>query len=194
MIGKRLAGIVFLAVCVGVVVFWASWGEKMQISGPHYEVAGIVQSVVDGDTIVVKVENVLPGVDPAGGEEEGNSEHVRFGGGIDAPETWTDPPENGAYEAKEFIENLLPVGTVVRLDLNGVQSSDYGIYRDHYGRLVAVIYVESGGQWVNVNAELLRWGLEYFPGNDWLEYANLPSEWDPVEWLAEGYPYVSGRW
>jgi len=157
MIGKRLAGIVFLAVCVGAVVFWVSQGgEVTQPPGPHYEVAGIVQSVVDGDTIVVRIENVLPGVDPDGGVEEGTLEHVRFGGGIDAPETWTDPPENGAYEAKHFIENLLPVGTVVRLDLNDVQSSDYGIYRDYYGRLVAVIYVESGGQWINVNAELLR--------------------------------------
>ena len=150
--------------------------------------------VIDGDTIVVKIENILPEVNPEGGVKKGVLERVRFGGGVDAPETWTEPPEQGAYEAKEFIENLLPVGTVVWLDLNDAQSSDSGVYRDRFGRLVAVVYAKIEERWINVNAELLRWGRKHFPSHSWLEYANLPSEWNSVEWLEREYPYVSGRW
>ncbi len=84
-----------------------------QPTGPHYEITGSVSQVVDGDTIRVIVESVSGDVDPAGQIHVGNVESVRYEGGIDAPETWTDPPENGALEAKEFVENLTPKGTKV---------------------------------------------------------------------------------
>jgi endonuclease YncB( thermonuclease family) len=65
-------------------------------------------------------------------------------------------------------------------------------YRDRYERLVAVIYVKLDGQWINVNAELLRWGQEEYPDHDWLKYRYITSEFDGLEWLAENYPYVRG--
>jgi len=115
---------------------------------------------------------------------------VRFGGGVDAPESWME----GGPDAKEFIENLIPVGTTVYLDLNdpsrGGQTGRP--YRGAYERLIAVIYVEIEGWWVNVNAELLRWGMEEYPEFDWLKYIYYPSEWDPYEWLEDNYPYVRG--
>ncbi|GAI57993.1 unnamed protein product, partial [marine sediment metagenome] len=40
------------------------------------------------------------------------------------------------------------------------------------------------------NAELLRWGLEEYPGFGWLKYRYYPSEWNPDDWLEENYPYV----
>ncbi len=168
--------------------------HKIENEEIHFEVVAQIDSVIDGDTVSVQILEVLAGVDPAAHISKNSIEHVRFGGGIDAPETWTDPPENGASEAKQFLENLLPPNTIVYLDLNDAQSGEQGPYRDHYGRLIAVIYIENDNHWINVNAELLRWGMEHIPGNNWLEYIGLPSEWDPLQWLEEEYPYVSGRW
>lgn len=182
-----------LAVLVLVGVFHdrapAPVTENLEI---HYEIIAETRSVIDGDTITVTVLEILPDVNQHANIQVGGYERVRFGGGIDAPEF--DPPEDGALEAKLFVENLLPPGTTVYLDLNDAQESEFGPYRDRYGRIVAVIYVKVDGRWINVNAELLRWGRIHIPNNDWLEYAHLPSEWNAAEWLDEAYPFVSGKW
>jgi len=165
---------------------------------PYYEVISHVTWVVDGDTIDVWIENIVVELDPAGEVYENTYERVRFGGGVDAPELWDYTPprsgEPGSVEATEFIENLIPVGATVYLDLNAlsVGGQTGRPYRGAYERLIAVIYVEIEGWWVNVNAELLRWGLEEYPEFDWLKYIYYPSEWDPYEWLEDNYPYVRG--
>jgi len=157
---------------------------------PYYEVIATVTSMIDGDTTWVRIENIVEELDPEGEVYEGNSEKVRYGGGVDAPETWME----GGPEATEFIENLIPVGATVYLDLNdlSVGGQTGRPYRGAYERLIAVIYVEIEGWWVNVNAELLRWGMEEYPEFDWLKYIYYPSEWDPYEWLEDNYPYVRG--
>ena len=83
---------------------------------------------------------------------------------------------------------------MVYLDLNSlsVGGQTGRPYRGTYERLIAVIYTEINGQWVNVNAELLRWGQEAYPDHDWLKYTYFPSEWDAYEWLEDNYPYVRG--
>lgn len=193
--GLVLSCVFILLSLVGYVLFSnIILVHKIENEEIHFEVVAQIDSVIDGDTVSVQILEVLAGVDPAAHISKNSIEHVRFGGGIDAPETWTDPPENGAFEAKQFLENLLPPNTIVYLDLNDAQSGEQGPYRDHYGRLIAVIYIENDNHWINVNAELLRWGMEHIPGNNWLEYIGLPSEWDPLQWLEEEYPYVSGRW
>ncbi|MCK4406002.1 MAG: hypothetical protein KAV43_05830, partial [Hadesarchaea archaeon] len=63
-------------------------------------------------------------------------------------------------------------------------------FRGVFGRLIAVIYVKVDGQWVNVNAELLRWGLEEYPDQNWLRFTYFISEFDANEWLEENYLYI----
>ena len=36
-----------------------------------------------------------------------------------------------------------------------------------------MVYVKKDGKWVNVNAEVLRWGLEAYPDFTWLKYRLL---------------------
>jgi micrococcal nuclease len=81
---------------------------------------GVVESIVDGDTIDLRI----------GGREE----RVRLIG-IDTPELHTDSgvPECFAGEATDFTAGQLPAGTEVRLERDVVG-------RDDYGRLLAYVY------------------------------------------------------
>lgn len=159
---------------------------------PYYEVIATVTSMIDGDTTWVRIEDIVVELDPAGEVYEGARESVRYGGGVDAPETWTDPPEPGSYEATEFVEDLIPPGTTVYLDLDNVArgGQTFRPYRGTYERLIGVIYTVIDGRWINVNAELLRWGQEEYPDHDWLRYIAIDSEFDGREWLEDDYPYV----
>ena len=92
---------------------------------------GVVVAVVDGDTIVVRIA--------------GRDEHVRLLG-IDTPET-VDPRKPVAcfgHEASEHTKQLLPKGTAVRLerDLDA---------RDKYARLLAYVYRQRDGLFVNLD-------------------------------------------
>ena len=95
-------------------------------------------AVVDGDTIDVSIG--------------GRDERVRLLG-IDTPETHVAEgaaPECFGPEASSFTATLLPAGTAVRLERDVVG-------RDHYGRLLAYVYVVDGG--VLVNEEIIRQGM-----------------------------------
>lgn len=163
---------------------------------PHYEIVACVNWINDADTIEVGIYKLVTELDPGGEISEGTTERIRFGGGVDAPElTDYTPPRSGqpgSVEATEFIENLIPLRTTVYLDLNdlSVGGQTGRPYRGEYERLIAVIYTVIDGQWVNINAELLRWGLEEYPDFGWLKYRYYPSEWNPDDWLEENYPYV----
>ena len=93
----------------------------------------VVRKVVDGDTLEV-----------SGGER------VRLIG-VDTPETKAPNQPVGCFgkEASTFTAMLLPPGTAVRL-VGDVEQ------RDRYGRLLAYVYRQSDGLFVN--AELLRRG------------------------------------
>lgn len=93
----------------------------------------VVRKVVDGDTIVV-----------TGGER------VRLIG-VDTPESVTPDRPVGCFgkEASRFTAHVLPPGTSVRL-VGDVEQ------RDRYGRLLAYVYRQADGLFVN--AELLRQG------------------------------------
>lgn len=105
-------------------------GDEETSSRP---VTGKVDRVVDGDTA-----KVFYG---------GSSEYVRYIG-IDTPESVKpdSPVEYCAEKAKQFNAGLIE-GETVRLVFGPEQ-------RDHYGRLLAYVYVRD----LMVNAELLRRG------------------------------------
>lgn len=149
---------------------------------PWYEATGTVTAVYDGDTIAVYLTWVHESI---AGVYAGRTESVRFSGGMDAPELGNP----GGYQARDFVIDLCPPGSQVYLDLDDY-ATGRGPYRDIYGRLLAVIYVKLGDSWINVNAEVLRWGMKAYPNHNWLKYTYFPSEFDPYEWLEETYPYV----
>ncbi|MBI2485684.1 MAG: thermonuclease family protein [Deltaproteobacteria bacterium] len=103
-------------------------------------------SVIDGDTVI------LGGVDT----------HVRYLG-IDAPEIPTDesPGDPLSPESKQFNERLV-LGKKVKLEFD---KEKY----DHYGRMLAYIYVDG----IFVNEEIVRNGLARAfiiePNNKYLE-------------------------
>lgn len=150
----------------------------------NYEAYGTVDYTVDGDTVQVNLTWVNPsttGVNPGSGQK------VRFSGGIDAPELGSEP---GGNEAKVFVrDNFCSWSTEVWLDLDNLSDNPY---HDIHGRLLGVIYVKKSNKWVNVNAELLRWGMEAYPHNDWDEYAYFTSEFSVYDWppYDNDYPYV----
>jgi micrococcal nuclease len=131
---RRLALVRALAI-VSVVVGAAACGGSG--SGPSGSSAGaVVERVVDGDTVVVRV-----------GDTE---ERVRLIG-VDTPETKhpSKPVECFGAEASAFTSELLPRGTEVRLERD-VEA------RDQYDRLLAYVYRVDDGLFVN--RELLAQG------------------------------------
>ena len=88
----------------------------MKVMKPQYTYKAVVQRVVDGDTVDLFVDcgfNIM------------RKERIRFYG-VDAWETRGEEREEG-LKAKEFVQNLLPVGSecVVR---TGKEQGKFGRY------------------------------------------------------------------
>jgi micrococcal nuclease len=98
--------------------------------------AAVVRRVVDGDTLIVRIE--------------GTDERVRLIG-VDTPESVKPgtPVECFAKEAAAHMGSLLPEGTAVRIERDAEA-------RDRYRRLLAYVYRDSDGLFVNL--ELVRAG------------------------------------
>jgi micrococcal nuclease len=148
-----LACVIVALARAALVVVYSTLSPTQQSQGQlHIERTVIVDRVVDGDTIVLQ-----------GGEK------VRFCG-INTPEIGPNE-EPGGVEAKEFVENLCPLGTEIGLDVDDLEPKDY------YDRTLAVVYVRVDGAWVNLNAGLLHRG-----------YAEVmfipPSEFSPYGWTS----------
>jgi endonuclease YncB( thermonuclease family) len=88
--------------------------------------------VYDGDTLTL-----------------GDQRRVRFLG-IDAPELKEKQPF--AEEAKQFVQNLCRKGQDIWLSFEGDR-------QDHYGRLLAFLWVPQGKGWVCVNEAIVAAGL-----------------------------------
>ena len=111
------------------------------------EANATVEFVIDGDT----VDFLFDGVE----------ERVRLIG-IDTPETKrpNEPVECFGPEATAFVQQLLPVGTPVRVERDVVN-------RDDYGRLLGYVYRADDG--IFVNYEIMRQGFAQtlsIPPND----------------------------
>jgi micrococcal nuclease len=118
-----------LALLVGLVGC-----QSVSSPGPAAPSLGVdgratIVRVVDGDTIVVRLA--------------GQHERVRLIG-IDTPESVKpgSPVECFGKEASGHLASLLPQGTVVRLEGDAEQ-------RDRYGRLLAYVYRDPDGLFVN---------------------------------------------
>ncbi|NND74785.1 MAG: hypothetical protein HKN44_07220 [Ilumatobacter sp.] len=105
-------------------------------AGGAVEANATVDFVIDGDTIDVVID--------------GREERVRLIG-IDTPETKRPdaPIECYGPEATAFMQELLPVGTPVRIERDIVN-------RDDYGRLLGYVYRAADG--IFVNYEMMRQG------------------------------------
>jgi micrococcal nuclease len=127
---RNWIGSAFLLVVVALLIVRPWEGEE---SGPAAATV-LVTRVVDGDTIEVRIDDVV--------------EDVRLIG-IDTPETVKPgaPVECFGHRASDFTSRLLE-GRRVRLVFGAER-------RDHYGRLLA--YVHRDGRFVN--AILVRKGL-----------------------------------
>ena len=162
-----------------------SWFETYAIP-LNYEAYGTLDYTVDGDTIQVTLTWVNPSTV---GVEKGAGQKVRFSGGIDAPEMSTpEGPPSKAFVQENFCPYRNPPIEVF-LDLDNLSDDPYHDSTSSR-RLLGVVYVKKDGKWVNVNAEVLRWGLQAYPDHDWLRYSYYSSEFNPDEWLADNYPYV----
>jgi len=124
---------------------------------PHYEselVSGQLTRVIDGDTIEVSGIGRIRLV------------------GVDTPERG----DLGFDEATDFVRTET-FGKKVKVDVDDRKP------RDMYGRVLAVVYVDS----LNINAELLRLGLAdvmYIP----------PSEFNPYMWSLHSMFLAPGLW
>jgi endonuclease YncB( thermonuclease family) len=152
-----------------------------------FEAYGTVDYTIDGDTVRVNLTWVNPSTV---GVSAPSTQSVRFSGGVDAPELHlpTGPPDEGAEEAKSFVrDHFCPYKAEVFLDLDNKSDTPY---HDINGRLLGVIYVKENGKWINVNAEVLRWGLKAYPDHDWFKYSYFSTEFNSQQWLENDYPYV----
>ena len=127
-----LAGVLLLAACGGANVPLPTAAPATATLPSGVDV--VVKAVVDGDTLRVS-----------------SNERVRLIG-IDTPESVDPNRPAGCFgkEASAFTASLVPPGTSVRL-VGDVEQ------RDRYGRLLAYVYRQSDGLFVN--AELLRRGF-----------------------------------
>ena len=103
--------------------------NRADSGGQTVGLAGTVERVVDGDTIIVNVNNA--------------TETVRLLG-IDTPEKpgGPRPAECFGTDASAYIEELLPAGEVVLLTRDSET-------RDQYGRLLAFVHRADDGLFVN---------------------------------------------
>jgi micrococcal nuclease len=135
---------VWAVVATGIVA--ACGGDDGAVSPPAtgaIEANGVVEHIVDGDTIDVTF---------GGGQEE----RVRLIG-IDTPEVEHAASGSRAAQAAEcfgpeastYTESLVPVGTPVRVERDVVP-------RDDFGRMLGYVYRASDG--IFVNYEIVRHG------------------------------------
>jgi len=123
--------------------------QGAELHGPYR-----VERVVDGDTIIVRID--------------GTNERVRLIG-VDAPESvHPDAARNTeeGKEASEYLNGLLADG-IVHLEYDAAE-------RDRYGRILAYVYDQDGNM---INAALLETGYARtatYPPN--VKYADLFSE------------------
>lgn len=147
-----LIGLVAAALLLAALTTYSTNSSKDQSPNqPRIERTAEVSHVIDGDTIALE-----------------DGEKVRLVG-VNAPEMDNDP---FGQEAKEFTEGFCPAGTEVGLDVDDLES------KDRYGRTLAVVYVKVGGDWTNLNEELLR--------NGFAEVMFIPpSEFNPYVWASQ---------
>lgn len=125
--------LVVIAATVAVAVVFTAWSGALDSeSGPAPDAGeGAVVRVIDGDTIDVDLD--------------GGRERVRLIG-VDTPESVAPqrPVQCYGAEASDHTKELLPAGTIVRLERDEVG-------RDQYDRLLAYVYRADDDLLVNLD-------------------------------------------
>jgi micrococcal nuclease len=121
---------------IGAVLAAAVVAGSLVGAAAANEHSGTVVRIVDGDTIVVSINNL--------------DQTIRLLN-VDTPETKdpNQPVECLGPEASEYLKAALPVGSRVKLDFDAVR-------HDRYGRTLAGVFSPEGAL---VNAEIARQGL-----------------------------------
>jgi len=143
----KVAGVI----CITIMVCACVWPQEKREKEKSVGQEEIVERIIDGDTLCL-----------VGGER------IRLVG-IDAPPL--SAMDGSGRRAMEFLENLCPPGTRVYIDRDDIAGEDC------HGRTLAVVYVFSQGDLINVNAELLRSGnaaILFIP----------PTEFSPYAWIG----------
>lgn len=135
---RRSAGFIALIGAMGVLLFFGSMtlfvfvlNTVARHSATPYAAEPTVIDVIDGDTIDVRIGY--------------KRQRVRLLG-IDTPETKDPrkPVQCFGKEASDRTKQLLPRGTIVRLELDTEE-------RDVYNRLLAYVWRASDGQFINLD-------------------------------------------
>jgi micrococcal nuclease len=134
------------------------------------EVLITVLKVIDGDTVDIDIK--------------GNTERVRLIG-VNTPETKhpTKPIECFGPEASEYLTQLLPKGTHVRIERD-IEA------RDRYGRMLLYLYRESDNLFINLDLVSHGYGTPMsiepntFHRNDFVHAAALAETTNEGLWKA----------
>lgn len=141
---RKWVTVFFSLVCIFFYFQKYDLPSVIRVSGDH----GIITKISDGDTFLINVN--------------GKTEKVRLIG-IDTPESKDnlkakkDASRNGTdidamirqgVEARRFVEENFPLGTIIRIETDRDT-------RDRYGRLLAYLYTEDGTM---VNETIIREG------------------------------------
>ncbi len=129
-----------LSALIGLLVAACNSASRSQIgptgAGNLRELNGVVDHVIDGDTLVAQFGD--------------STEHIRLLG-VDTPETTRpgQPVECYGPEASATLKGLLPAGTTIRIERDEE-------LRDHFGRALLYVWRADG---TFVNRELLARGV-----------------------------------
>jgi len=135
-----------IVLAIAIAIAFGGCGQSNGPASPGHPAPATMVRVVDGDTVVVHVS--------------GHDERIRLIG-IDTPESVkpNTPVQCFAIEASARTKALLPVGAHVRLE------RDVEL-RDRYKRLLAYVYREPDGLFVNLALAREGFALPYtFPPN-----------------------------
>lgn len=129
---------------------------------PEIDAEARLVRVVDGDTVVVVIERIYNEMYKS---LEGKEVRVRLAD-INAPERDTPQGEEATRRLKEILEHAKRY----YLDIDDVNVTD------RYGRIVAILYAETDGILINVNAKLVAEGHAEIWDHD--------NEFNPATWTT----------
>ena len=139
---SRTFALAFFAACLSAPV--ANADEAPPVENPYSEYHATVVKVIDGDTLSVSVA-LWPGL---------TAEYSVRQRGIDAPELRRADcakEREWAVEAKEQLERLYDVGTLVRLE-----NVEYDVYS---GRVIADVRRWVSDRWRKLDEEMIKAGM-----------------------------------
>lgn len=204
---KKWIILILLILTSAIVLFAVIQNSSNSSTGkqtPHYEAIARVKEWIDGDTVRVKILQVLDpheGIQPA-------PDKVRLVG-VDTEETIqreaakehdeVEEMSQRKYEETSYYEkaiaaiklarSLAPSGSKIYLDFDDLAQGK-GPYRGYFGRIIALVYLKNRDEWINLNARILCEGRLTKSREKLASISSqYDSEFQPISWLSEDYPY-----